>query len=355
MKVARGRIMRKTLTILTMLSLYSCASFNPSQRNPSSSATGPNLSGDHLGVSQYKWGRKGPNRAATRIYFQEIENEPGSYNVVLLEYVNLLRMAPQYIAANKLPIASNVIGYLKNITRKIATFKAVPHVEKEGVYNLYELHIVGERIEPKIVEKPRQLILSKSAKENSPLEGAIITSNGKKNQPKEIFFPAKNDKKDNGVQYHTANFVYKKVGLDSTWRKDYLPGPYFSAYGRKDDVVLKMTTQGTQDQASFIDDPEKATSMSERKRRAMFTNPKSAFLKGDFDVVEPQDGMFLFKSVASDKKTNDEVTQRFGLFIDIFDATKALNQDVVEFTLINPEDPEDFLMYYEDPDNGEGK
>ncbi len=335
--------------MLSLLGLYSCSSFGPS-RNPSS--VGPQLSGDYLGVSQYKWGHKGPNRAASRIYLQEVENEPGSYHAVLIEYVNLLRMAPTYVAANKLPIANKAIGYLKNITQKIETFKVVPNYDKEGTYNLYELHIVDGKIEAKITEKPRQLVLSKSAKAEKPLEGAVITSN-KDGQPKEIFFPMKDDKKNNGVQYHLANFVYEKVGLDSTWRKNYLPGPYLSAYGRRDDVVLKMTSQGNEDHASFVLNPAYAKK-SEKKRKDMFTNGKSAFLKGDFDVTEPIDGMFLFKAIDSDDKTNKEVKSRIGLFIDIFDATKALNQDVVEFTLINPEDPEDFLMYYEDPENGEG-
>ncbi len=342
--------MRKALITLTLFGLYSCSSMNP-QRDPSS--IGPQLGGDYLGVSQYKWGHKGPNKAATRIYLQEIVHEPGSYHAVLLEYVNLLRMAPQYIAANKLPIASKAIGYLKHITEKIATYKVVPNLEKEGVYNMYELHVVNGNIEPKIVENPRQLILAKNANAKKPLEGAIISSNGKDGQPKEIFFPMKDDKKDNGVQYHLANFVYEKVGLESTWRKDYLPGPYLASYGRRDDVVLNLSINGKEDHASFVIAP-KFKDKSPRQRRKMFTNPKSAFLKGEFSVSEPIDGMFLFKAVKSEKATTSEVKNRIGLFIDVFDATKALNQDVVEFTLINPEDPTDFLMYYEDPENGEG-
>ncbi len=342
--------MRKALITLSLIGLYSCSSFDP-KRHPSS--VGLQLNGDYLGVSQYKWGHQGPNKAASRIYLQEIENEPGSYHAVLLEYVNLLRMAPQYIAANKLPIASKAIGYLKHITEKIATYKVVPSLDKKGVYNMYELHVVNGTIEPKIVDNPRQLILHKNASEKAPLEGAIISSNGKDGQPKEIFFPMKDDKKDNGVQYHLANFVYEKVGLESTWRKDYLPGPYLASYGRRDDIVLKMSIQGNEDYASFVLAP-KYKDKSPRKRKKMFTNPKSAFLKGDFSVSEPIDGMFLFKAIKSEKATDQEVKARIGLFIDVFDATKALNQDVVEFTLINPEDPKDFLMYYEDPENGEG-
>jgi len=347
----KGASMKKVLLLLVMLGLYSCSSFRP-DRNPSS--VGPQLQGDYLGVSQYKWGHKGPNRAATRIYFNEIENEPGSYHVVLLEYINLLKMAPQYIAANKLPIANKAIGYLKHITEKISTFKVVPNFDKERTYNMYELHVVNGKIEAKVEEKPRQLILSKSAGQEDPLEGAVITSNGKKNLPKEIFFPMKNDKKDNGVQYHMAKFIYEKVGLESTWRKEYLPGPYLAVYGRRDDVVLRLSTKGTTDHANFVLNPAMA-GKSQRQREKMFTNKKSAFLKGEFDVVEPVDGMFLLKAIKSEKKTTSEVKDRIGLFIDIFDATKALNQDVVEFTLINPEDPSDFLMYYEDPENGEGR
>jgi hypothetical protein len=64
--------------------------------------------------------------------------------------------------------------------------------------------------------------------------------------------------------------------------------------------------------------------------------------------------MFIFKSVDAEESTKKIVEGRIGLFIDIFDATKSLNQDVVELCLIDSENPEDFLMYYEHPDNGEG-
>lgn len=90
------------------------------------------------------------------------------------------------------------------------------------------------------------------------------------------------------------------------------------------------------------------------ERAKMFTNKQSAFLKGNFSVSEPRDGMFLFNTVKATKSTKAIVEGKIGLFIDIFDATKALGQDVVELCLINTDDPKDFLMYYEDPANGEG-
>lgn len=341
--------MKSILTFIFMLLLASCSSADKSRYLAS---YGRDLSGTYLGVAEYKFGRKGPNKAATRIYFNEIENEKGSYHVLLLEYVNLLRMAPQYVVANKLPIASNVVGYLKNITRKIEVYKATPGAE-EGSFELRPLQIVGDQIEVVAKAKPRMLVLSKEPNLENPLQGATISSVSK-DQPKEIFFPMKDDEKINGAQYTIANLTYSKVGLDSTWRKNFLPGPYLSAYGRLDDEVLTLSEVNKNATAKFKSVP-KFAKLSERKRRSMFTNEKSAFLRGEFAVSEPIDGMFLFSSVSSDKKSNQEVKGRIGLFIDIFDATKALNQDVVELALIDPANPEDFLMYYEHPDNGDGK
>lgn len=341
--------MKRILPFALALALASCSSGDKSRQL---SSFDRDLSGTYLGVSAYKFGHKGPNKAATRIYLAEIDSEPGSYNAVLLEYVNLLKMAPQYIAANKLPIASKAIGYLKNITSKISTYKVVPS-KVEGTYEMYPLKIAGDQIVPNKAAKPRLLVLSKEKDLKNPLEGAVITSVAD-GQPKEIFFPTKDDEKTNGFQYGLAKFTYNKIKLDSTWRKNYLPGPFLSAYGRLDDVVLSMKIDGNDNNAKF-QTIKKYTGLSAKKRKGMFTNPKSAFLDGDYSVSEPRDGMFLFHSVKSDKKTQAEVTGRIGLFIDIFDATKALNQDVVEFALIDPNNDADFLMYYEHPDNGEGR
>ncbi len=341
--------MKRILPLLLALALGACSS---GEKSRALSSFDRDLSGTYLGVSQYKFGHKGPNKAATRIYLDEIEGEPGSYNAVLLEYVNLLKMAPQYIAANKLPIASKAIGYLKNITSKISAYKVVPS-KVEGTYEMYALKISGDQIVPDKAIKPRLLVLSKEKGLQNALEGAVITSVSN-DQPKEIFFPVKDDEKVNGFQYGLAKFTYNKVKLDSTWRKSFLPGPYLSAYGRLDDVVLDLKVAGSDHNAKF-QTVSKYANYKAKKRSDMFTNPKSAFLKGDYSVSEPRKGMFLFHAVNSDKATKKEVSGRIGLFIDIFDATKALNQDVVELALIDPSNDADFLMYYEHPENGEGR
>ena len=341
--------MKNLLLSVLFLFLASCSSFNNS-RNLSSS--GGELDGTYLGSGKYKFGRKGPNRPAVRLYLHEIEGEKGSYHAVLLEYVNLLKMAPKYVASNKLPKLSNKIGYLNQITRKIAIYKVVP-TDDAGVYDMLDLRVANDDIVAVTSGSPRQLILSEDQDGEHPLVGARITPSNK-SQAKEIYFPGDKDKRDHGMQYSLAKFTYEKVKLDSTWRKTYLPGPYLSQYGRKNDVVLELSQSGDEGMADFKLNPA-YSGMSAEKRRKMFTSPKSAFINGQYQAIEPLDGMFLFVKENRSERSDRNVKGRVGLFIDIFDASKSLNQDVVELVLIDPQNPEDFHMYYEHPDNGDGQ
>lgn len=311
------------------------------------------LDGTYLGVAKYKLGHNGPNKAALRIYLNEIEGERGSYHLVIHEYVNLLKMAPRYATANNARwINKYLIGFLKDITKKISVYKAVPTGD-DHVLDLMPLKVKGDQIVAVKEAKPRQIRFDKGASLKDALAGAVITKNAD-GQPEEIFFPKEKDDKSNGIQYGIAKTVYEKIGLDSTWRKEFLPGPYLSAYGRLDDTVLKLEKKGSVNSATFVDGNPKYTKRSDERRQRMFTNKLSAGLEGSYLVTEPRDGMFLFETVESTASVDKVVTPRIGMFIDIFDATVALNQDVVELVMINPENPSDFLMYYEHPDNGEG-
>lgn len=338
--------MKKILSLLFVLSLLSGTASAHGDRS---------LNGTHLGVAKYKFGHKGPNRAALRVYMNEIDGERGSYHVLLHEYVNLFGMAPQYVAANKAPALSKVLGYLKNISKKIEAYKAVP-TSDEHVLELMPLRVQDDKIVAIKEANPRKIIFSKDGYLKHNFEGAIITSNGQKGQPKEIFFPRKKDGKMSGTQYGLAKTVYEKVGLDSTWRKKFLPGPYLSAYGRLNDEVLTLTKEGASEIMEFKLGNPKYADRKESRREKMFTSPLSANLEGKYTSIEAQDGMFILSPMTNTTaKTDKVVVPRIGLFIDIFDATKALNQDVVELVFINPENPEDFLMYYEHPENGEGE
>jgi hypothetical protein len=341
--------MRKLFLPLALVLAASCATTENAQRKISS--LDKDLTGTYLGVADYG-PRRGLNKKAMRIYFHPIEGRQGHYDVVLLEYVDLLKMAPSYIASNKLPFIARRTGFLKNITSNISTYEASPG-EAENTYELRPLTIQGDQIVVNADAPARILKLSTKEGLKNPLEGATI-SKARADEPKEIFFPAKDDGKKNGIQYGTAKLAYEKAKLESTWRKNYLRGPYLSQYYRRDDIVLNLTSEGGVHGANFVLNPKYAK-LSEKKRAQMFTHPDSAFLQGEFTASEPRDGMFLSHSVNADEKTANIIKGRIGLFIDIFDATKSLGQDVVELVYINPENPTDFLMYYEDPENGEGK
>lgn len=356
--------LKKTILSVLILVLASCSSSkktndqNASQITDSSRklASRSSLQGTYLGLAEYE---KSERKPAVRIYLNEIPGEAGSYHAVLLEYVNLLGILPKYVASNKLEKVSKVIGFLNNIVKTVTVYKVVP-ARKAYHYDMFELRADTRSITAVSTDNPRQLILSKAINLAHPLEGAAITQN-KTNQPKRLSFPVEKSKKDNGGEYGVAKFVYSTIGLDSTWRKEFLPGPYLSAYGNRDDVVLGLKRKGNNYKAYFeVDDKFRYENLNEgqiKKRRKVFTNPKSAFLEGGFVVREPIDGMFTLSPMHSNEsaETIQEMSGKIALFVDIFDATKKLNQDVVEVIFINPADPADFHMHYEDPENGEGK
>jgi hypothetical protein len=309
------------------------------------------LTGTYLGASQYEIGHKGPNRPAVRLYLHPIKAKGESYHAVVLEHVNLLKMAPQYLASQKLPKLNKMIGYLKHIVKRISAYKVTP-TGKKGVYKMLPLKVSGNKIEANSKANPSLLTLSKEKNLKNPLEGAHISAS-KNGEPAPIKFPVTSDKKIKyGMQYTLADFIYTSKKLDSTWRKKYLNGRYLAAYHKKNDVVLILSTDSGKSSADFIINSKQSKGP---KRQKDFTNSKSAFIEGTYSISEPQDGMFLFSPNKGKQKDSKHVKGRIGLFIDIFDATKALNQDVVELALIDPKNPEDFLMYYEHPDNGEGK
>lgn len=332
----------------------------------------PGLSGTLLGYVKYKkmmTRRKrlsGKNfkfektetdaHRAARVYFRKTNEGDGSYNVLLLEYVNLLKMAPKYVLSNKAPDWVNKrVGYLNQITSRALMYKAFPTAEPK-VYELQKMRVVNGKLSSDNSEKPSLLKLAKDPSEKNPLEGATITAS-ENGEEVEVYFPSENESGDHGMQYMLAKFVYNLIdGFKSTWRTSFLSGDYLGAYGDKKDVVLKLSQEKSGDEARFVINEDRSY-LSEYNRKKQFTNPKSAHISGDYLVDEPEDGVFVFSALAAgEHKGKEHVDQRIGLFVDIFDASETkLNQDVVELIILNENDPSDFLMYYEHPDNGEGR
>ena len=236
-------------------------------------------------------------------------------------------------------------GYLNEITTKIWVFKATPVAGETNSYALNEVRVKDGQIVPVDSSPTKFLDLSTEDDLRYPLEGASTRGfQGK------TLFPQQNWLPKGSAQHGLTTIVYSWVGLDSTWRKCFLPGPYLAAYEKPNDVVLDLGAENDMMTASFFESEiGKAftAAHSPEERAAIFTHPDSAGLEGEFEVTEPVNGMFLFQN-----GTVNVVGNRIGLFIDVFDATEALGQDVVELALVNPEDPTDIMMYYEDPDNG---
>lgn len=337
--------MKKLGLVLFALALASCSTGQ--KRTPSSD--GIDLTGTRLGQTDHKLFRRGADQAAVRIYVHPLENEPGSYSVVLFEYAPLMTIAPQYVASRNLPAANKLIGYLNKIGQRISAHKMIP-TQQRGTYEIYPLRVEGRTITADLRAQPYVLTLANQIIPVDPLAGAKITLKGEDKTL--ISFPKEGAL--TGAEYALAKTAYEKAKLDSTWRKHYLTGAYLAAYGKLDDVVLKLSSQGGQDTATFINNNH-LFRMSRKRRAAIFTHPSSALLEGTYAASEPMDGMFLLHPMQDGLPGAEHVVGRIGLFIDVFDATKSLNQDVVEVAFINPHDPEDFLMYYEHPENGEGE
>ncbi len=143
-------------------------------------------------------------------------------------------------------------------------------------------------------------------------------------------------------------------GFTSTWKMSFLPGDYLGGFSDKDDVILDLRRGSTNEAAFMIN--EKRSNMSKKKREKQLTNAKSAYIKGDYTVSMPDAGIFVFNAKADSAHSGKEhVDQKIGLFLDVFDASKTkLNQNVVALVILNTEVDDDFLMYYEHPDNGDG-
>lgn len=305
------------------------------------------LSGTRLGEAKYAERGGGLRKPAIRLYLRKAEGEADTYWAVLIQYANLPTIMPQYLASRVLPVANHLIGYLNHITDQIIVYKVTPG-SLNGHYQMWPVTVSGNAIKPVAGSKPRLLILAENATATDPLAGAAISASVP-SEP-EIRFPAEGD--GGGIQYRLAHTTYKKAKLESTWRTDFLSGPYLAAYGKIDDEVLRLKSQAGEHTANFFINP-KFANMPMNKRQAIFTHPGSAFLVGNYKASEPVDGMFLLSPTQEGLAGAQDLGGRIGMFIDIFDATKSLNQDVVELVFVNPSNPQDFMMYYEHPENGD--
>jgi len=351
-------ILKNLLFLILAVTLASCATPQKHDqgdhgqiRTPASSV---NLTGAYLGEGLFQKSRTtGVQRPAMRFYLEQSPDEVSAYYGVLVEYPDLLTMAPQYIATQNAPVLNKAIGYLNRISAQISAYKLVPG-ERSGTYNMYNLIVQNGKIAP-TSDIAMILTLDLNASGSNPLAGATMSGNSEG----EIFFPKDNSGNNPTsqskisdllvtTQYKLAKLIYSLGHLASTWRGNWgdLEGSYLSQYGRFKDGVLELYSESDRRKANFI--------KSNRTKQYEFTNPKSAFIEGDYDVSEPIPKMYLLTTTREANTASDaEMTPRIGLFLDVFDgsAPEAGSHLVTELAFINPEDPKDFLMYYEHPDH----
>lgn len=309
---------------------------------------GYKLSGSRLGQGKSRNLAKAFN-TAYRFYMHEAKDEPGSYNVILYEYANIPGIAPQYLAARVAPKVNEWIGYLKHIGDNVQVYKMRPTSEAK-VFKLFTFKSDGKSLSVNDQNPVMTLTLSEKGSAEDPLAGAQLMPTD--NEGFNVYFPYEGDKKIHAPQYLLAATAYKLAKLDSTWRKNWLTGPFLAAYGKIDDVAVKLSEKGGAASALFINNEKK---FPRENRKKIFTSPKSAFLEGNYTVSTPDEGLFLLTPDSPSQRDAKEMEGRIGVFIDVFDATKSLNQDVVELFFVNPNDPSDFFMYCEHPENGDGK
>lgn len=315
-------------------------------RTPSAAG---DLTGDYLGEGLFSGRTTGLRRPAMRIYLNRAPGEADSYYGVVLEYSQLLQMGLPYLASQKAPFLNNVIGYLNNIASHISAYKFVPS-QTAGTYELHPLFVQNGQLVPTPGFQMTLVLNPKNTDSKNLLAGAVINGN----KDGQIVVPT--DDAPTGVlsgiadalsmsQFKLAQVVYKKGHLASTWRGNWkdLEGSYLSEYGRFKDGVLELYSDTTQ-KMKFT-----KTNTTQAK---YFTNPKSATIEGHYIVSEPVPKMYILAPAKGTHTASDvEMGARIGLFLDVFDgsAPEAGSHLVTELAFTNPQDPEDFMMYYEHP------
>lgn len=299
------------------------------------------LTGTYLGKGNYTKVRKllgkDIRRPAMRLYLDKVEGEGNVYNGVLLEYANVLKMAPTYLAAQK--------GYQFRkliISRSIEAFRVIPG-EKPGTYDFHNLRVANGDI---VADPSVSMTLTLGSDSNRPMINSyIVNSSGT------VTFPDPDKMSLPFFQYGLTKISYKAGRLMSTWRGEpgdweKLVGSYTSDYATYWDGVLELSGSGNDRKMTFlrtISTPAQG-----------FTNPKSIDMLGEYKVSEPLRKMYVLTPTNPNGSVSDqELGSRIGLFLDVFDASapEAGSHLVTELAFTNPNDPTDFFMYYERMDH----
>jgi len=322
------------------------------------------LTGSYLGEAKYG-SRSGLDSPAVRLYLHKDPEKAGTYWAVVLEYDNLVNLAVPYVTAQKVDPLKSVVGYLPNIARRITAYKAV----EGGGRDAFKLH-------PLKVENGKIVVSNSNVRTLNLLGsgfqgGATITGGGEA----DIQFPGPGIKRSfvdrvTTSQLDIALLTYEKAHLKSTWRggreitpdaegrrragddwvKAELNCSFLSLYDRLDDAVLEFSIdENGQGRATFAKSGLDPRSLAGPK----LLNDKMWGIEGSYLMNEAAPEMFTLVPTKRRQDGEADLTGRIGLFLDVFDAQspEAGNHLVVEVAFVDPENPEDILMYYQHPEH----
>lgn len=124
--------------------------------------------------------------------------------------------------------------------------------------------------------------------------------------------------------------------LESSWEYEYTPGPYNPGYQDDREVILSLDSE-----FSSITNSSIATFDVE------VLNEKPLEVKGEFEIIEAEKGMFSFVSLEGQEGLvgADKVEDKIGVFIDVYNFQPLF--DTFEFILVDPQNPFGGQMYFE--------
>jgi len=298
--------------ILLLILGFNLNSF--AQKSESSSYDMPNLEGRYFGTVDYDGQKR-----RVGVLLKALEGEKDSYHGIVMEYLSPFK-EKNFIADFLRPGKRKFFrrqknGYLKELFQWVKIYK-FERVYNSRTFKMIPLVVEGEEI----VERESNVFasLQVNMNEKKPMKNAVLKT---------------------AVNGRIVDLVMNKSSkrpVSSTWRYNYIPGPYNPGYKQADIDILFL-----------LDDFNEKT----REATAIFDvdslKDKDVFIKGRYNVSEASPGLFIFKDNHDVKSIgSDLVEDKIGVFVDVYDASPIMN--TVELILIDPSDPEGSQMYFEE-------
>lgn len=277
----------------------------------------PNLEGQYFGHVKYD----GIKRQVGLLLSKD-EKQTDSYYGVAMEYLSPFReknFINDFLRPGKKKLfRKKHNGYLQELLQwiKIYKFERIPGTQIMRVKNLKVVD--GSILEDNYDKKT---ILFLGSNKRKPLKKATLIT--------EV----------DGLPLKLELKRQRRFPLKSTWEKEYTPGPYNPGYKQGEIEVLSLI-------ADFDKEDKTATAIFNVDE----LKGEKIEIKGEYQIKEAKRGMFTFVDTRSRASVGSELVQdKIGVFIDVYNAQPIMN--TFELILIDPVDPKNSQMYFEEYGN----